>query len=71
MDKDELEKLLEREYKPPELFIREEVELGGGYHTLTATHMKQETDWSEPYNKSSRVQYRCRIIKVPFPPRYG
>lgn len=67
-DRAKLKKLLGREYAPPVLLIREEVELGGGYHTLTVTHEKEERDWSEPYNKSSNVQYRSRVVKVPYPP---
>lgn len=62
-----LEQLLERPYKPPELFICEEVELGGGYHTLWSTG-GPETDWSDPYQKSSIFQYRRRIVRVPYPP---
>lgn len=62
-----LEQLLERPYKPPELFICEEVELGSGYHTLWAVG-GPERNWSEPYKKSSYVQYRRRVVRVPYPP---
>lgn len=62
-----LEQLLERPYKPPELFICEEVELGSGYHTLWAVG-GPERDWCEPYKKSSHVQYRSRVVRVPYPP---
>ncbi len=60
--------LLEREYDPPKLFIVEEVEIGSGYHSLYITSETKERDWSEPYNKSSHVQYRDRVILVPYPP---
>jgi len=59
--------LLERPYMPPPLFIREEVELGGGYHSYRVS-WEQERDWSEPYTKSSQVRYRNRVVRVPFPP---
>lgn len=62
------ELLLERPYNPPELFIFEEVELGGGYHTLSAHSRGPESDWSEPYKKSGVARYRSRIVKVPYPP---
>ncbi|HEY5022462.1 MAG TPA: hypothetical protein VII30_08255 [Gemmatimonadaceae bacterium] len=61
-------KLLERPYAPPALFIFEEVEIGGGYHTLHACSANAERGWSEPYKKSSVVQYRNRIVRVPYPP---
>lgn len=60
--------LLERDYNPPKLYIFEEVEIGSGYHTLHVSHATQERDWSEPYCKSSHVQYRNRIVLVPYPP---
>lgn len=63
-----LEDLLERPYEPPPLYIHEEVELGGGYHTLSISHMRVETDWSEPYRKSGFTEYRCRIVRVQYPP---
>jgi hypothetical protein len=65
-----MKQLLLREYKPPPLFIFEEVELGSGYHTLHVVQagLHQERDWSEPYKKSSEVQYRNRIVRVPYPP---
>lgn len=59
--------LLQREYKIPKLFILEEVEIGGGYHSLYISSETKERDWSEPYNKSSDVQYRNRIVFVPWP----
>jgi len=60
--------ILERAYRPPKLYIFEEVEIGSGYHTLQVTHIEQERDWSEPYKKSSHVEYRCRVVLVPYPP---
>ncbi len=67
--KNNMEKLLERPYSPPELYIFEEVEIGGGYHTLHISYETKERDWSEPYNKSSNVQYRNRIVKITYPPK--
>ncbi len=67
-ERQKLEKLLHRPYKPPVLYIFEEVELGGGYHTLSVTQFGPERDWSEPYKKSSQVQYRSRTVKVEYPP---
>jgi hypothetical protein len=61
--------LLERAYEPPALYIFEEVEIGGGYHTLLVAS-GPEQDWSEPYRKSSNVQYRSRIVRVPYPPAH-
>lgn len=66
-----LETLLRRPYKPPALFIREEVELGSGYHSLNITHTTEERGWSEPWKKSSNVEYRDRIVRVPYPPVAG
>ncbi len=60
--------LLERPYEAPALFVFEEVELGGGYHTLSTCHADKERDWSEPYKKTSAVQYRNRVVRVPYPP---
>lgn len=61
--------LLERPYSPPMLFIAEEAEIGGGYHTLWVVQGEtQESDWSEPYKKTSSVQYRRRVVRVPYPP---
>lgn len=68
MDKEKLEALLERKYNPPMLYIFEEVELGSGYHTLHVSTASSEQDWSEPYKKSSNVEYRCRVVRVPYPP---
>lgn len=65
---DKLSKLLGRPYDPPELYIFEEVELGGGYHRMHVTVEHVERDWSEPYTKSGKAQYRNRIVKVPYPP---
>lgn len=65
-----LEALLGRIYSPPELFICEEVELGGGYHTLWVVS-GPERDWSEPYQKSSQVRYRRRVVRVEYPPKHG
>jgi hypothetical protein len=62
------EDLIERPYEPPPLYIREEVEIGGGYHTLAISHIREEQDWSEPYQKSGFTEYRCRIVRVPYPP---
>jgi len=62
-----LNQLLGRDYNPPQLLIAEEVELGSGYHTLHATSAPP-SDWSEPYKKSSNVQYRRRVVRVPYPP---
>ncbi|HEY5022463.1 MAG TPA: hypothetical protein VII30_08260 [Gemmatimonadaceae bacterium] len=59
--------LLERPYAPPSLFIFEEVEIGGGYHTLGVVS-GPESEWSEPYEKSSHAQYRYRVVRVPYPP---
>lgn len=61
------EDLLQREYKPPELFIWEEVELYRGYHTYAVTS-GPERGWSDIYRKSSSVMYRNRVVKVPYPP---
>jgi hypothetical protein len=63
-----IEDLLRRPYKPPPLFIHEEVEIGSGYHTLSVSHAAEERDWSRPYTKSSSVEYRSRIVRVPYPP---
>lgn len=63
-----LEELLDRPYNPPPLFIHEEVEIGSGYHTLSISHESSERDWSKPYRKSSSVEYRSRIVLVPYPP---
>jgi len=64
-----LRALLERDYKPPPLFIFEEVELGSGYHSLHVSYERKERDWSaEPYKKSSNVEYRNRVVRVPYPP---
>lgn len=61
--------LLGRPYDPPALFIAEEVELGGGYHTMWVVQgITEESGWSEPYKKSSEVQYRRRVVRVPYPP---
>jgi hypothetical protein len=65
-----MDPLLERPYQPPELFIFEEVEIGGGYHTLHVAHQGPERAWSEPYTKSSQVQYRNRVVKVEYPPTF-
>ncbi len=67
-----IDELLGRPYKPPPLYIFEEVELGSGYHTMHVCHHKvEERGWSEPYRKSSSVQYRNRIVLVPYPPEKG
>jgi hypothetical protein len=64
-----LRALLERDYNPPPLFIFEEVELGSGYHSLHVSYERKERDWSaEPYKKSSNVEYRNRVVRVPYPP---
>lgn len=68
-NEEKLKQLLRREYTPPALFIFEEVELGGGYHTLNTINETKERDWSEPYCKSSHVKYRNRIVRVPYPPQ--
>ena len=62
------EELLQRPYDPPKLFIFEEVEVGGGYHTLHIAHATESRDWSEPYKKSGTAEYRSRIVEVLFPP---
>lgn len=59
--------LLERDYCPPKLYIREEVEVGGGYHTLQVSR-GPEREWSEPYSKSGSAVYRDRVVLVPYPP---
>lgn len=66
--KETLEELLERPYAPPKLFIFEEVEIGSGYHTFCIARVDAERDWSPPYKKGSHVQYRNRIVLVPYPP---
>jgi hypothetical protein len=63
-----INQLLKRVYDPPKLFIYEEVEIGGGYHTLSIICHKAERDWSEPYKKSGTATYRNRIVLVTFPP---
>ncbi len=64
-----IEELLEREYNPPDLYIFEEVEIGGGYHTLDSLNGHNvESNWSEPYKKSGFATYRSRVVKVTFPP---
>ncbi len=63
-----LEDLLERPYEPPPLYIYEEVEIGSGYHTLRVSHIREEQDWSEIYQKSGYAQYRYRVVRVPYPP---
>lgn len=46
----------------------EEVEVGGGRHTLHVSASRREHDWSEPYQKSGSASYRNRIVRVPYPP---
>jgi len=60
--------LLKRPYEPPALYILEEVEIGGGYHTLHVSREERERGWSRPYKKSGSAQYRSRIVRVPYPP---
>ena len=62
------DKLLECDYNPPKLFIFEEVEIRGGYHTLDVSDSNVESDWSEPYKKNGGAEYRSRVVSVPFPP---
>jgi len=61
---------LGRPYKPPVLYVFEEVELNNshGYHTL-AVCSGPERDWFGPYKKSSEVQYVSRVVKVEYPPK--
>jgi len=64
-----IESIIDRPYNPPSLFIFEEVELGGGYHTLHIAHAREENDWSKPYKKSGEARYVSRIVRVEYPPR--
>lgn len=62
------EELLGRPYFPPELYIFEEVEIGGGYHDLHVwLGKKEERGWSEPYKKSGVAEYRNRVVRVQYP----
>lgn len=62
-----IEALLLRPYEPPKLFIFEEVEIRGGYHTLQ-THSGPERGWSETYSKRGSAIYRNRVVKIDYPP---
>ena len=61
--------ILMQKYNPPSLFIFEEVEVGGGYHTLSICNSGPESDWSEAYKKSGSSFYKSRVVLVPFPPQ--
>lgn len=63
-----LDELLERPYSPPPLYVLEEVELGGGYHTLSVCS-GPERDWFGPYKKSGCAEYVSRVVKVEYPPK--
>lgn len=68
LTREQIAELLARPYEPPALFIFEEVEIGGGYHTLRVSHLSVEQAWSEPYQKSGTPFYRSRVVRVLFPP---
>ncbi len=48
---------------PDSIFIWEEQELGGGYHTRLVAPCGPERDWSPPYKKTGVTFYRNRVVR--------
>lgn len=45
------------------LFVFEELEEGGGYHTFAISSEKLARGWSDPYKKSGAASYRNRVVQ--------